>query len=291
MTYPAAWLVLIIGVALSVTAFLVVQKNIQNEAQLRFERQASDAHHTIQARVRSYVDIMYGLGALFRTSDTVTRAQFHRFVEGLDLARRFPGFQSINYAVQVPGKDREKFEASVRRDTSLDPKGYSQFQIRPPASRPEYHVVSYLEPMSGNEAAFGRDLLGLDPARSAAIERMRDSGQLYSSGRLIVLSGRKSIVALAMRLPVYRGEGPLDTVEQRRANFAGSLGSGFLVKELLSDVLEPGSFDSVRFRIYDAGPASEYRAEQRHDRQEGLLFDSMEAPPAPAESNTSSPLP
>jgi signal transduction histidine kinase/sensor domain CHASE-containing protein len=288
-TFPAAWLVLVIGVTLSITAFLVVEKNIRNEAQLRFERQASDAHHTIQARIRSYVDIMYGLGALFRTSDTVTRAQFHRFVAGLDLSRRFPGFQSINYAVQVSDKDREKFEASVRKDTSLDPKGYPGFRIQPQGARPAYHVISFIEPMTSNQSSFGLDLLAFQKERAAAIEHMRDSGQLFSSGRLIVFKAPKPIIALAMRLPVYRGDGPLDSVEQRRNAFAGSLGSGFLVKELLSDVLEPGSFDFIRFRIYDAGPAGEYNPARNHDRPDRLLFDSKEPPPAPASSASSEP--
>lgn len=279
-TYPAAWLVLVIGVTLSVAAFQVVDNNIENEAQLRFERQASDAHHTIQARIRSYVDIMYGLGALFRTSDTITRAQFHQFVTGLDLAKRFPGFQSINYAAQVTAADRAKFEASVRNDKSLDPKGYPHFAIQPPGSRSEFHVISYLEPMSINPSSFGLDLLAFQKERAAAIEHMRDTGQLFSSGRLIMFKAPKQIIALAMRLPVYRGEGPFDTVEKRRAAFAGSLGSGFLVKEMFADVLEPGSFDFIRFRIYDAGPAQAYKPQQHHDRQDRMLFDSKDQTPA-----------
>src|SRR6266705_983477 len=86
------FLVLGIGIALSILLHFVIKDNVKGEAQLRFERQASDAKHNIDARIRSYVDVMYGLGALFRISDSVSRAQFHRYVSGLDLSRRFPGF-------------------------------------------------------------------------------------------------------------------------------------------------------------------------------------------------------
>ena len=50
----------------------------------------------------------------------------------------------------------------MRRDTSLDPRGYPQFVIKPPGERPEYFVIVYLEPMAGYEFAFGLDL-GANP--------------------------------------------------------------------------------------------------------------------------------
>src|ERR1700694_969891 len=91
-----------IRVSLSILLHFVIQDNVEGEAQLRFERQASDAKHVIEQRVRSYTDVIYGLRALFRTSAFVSRAQFHHYVTGLDLERRYPGFQIINYAEYVP---------------------------------------------------------------------------------------------------------------------------------------------------------------------------------------------
>lgn len=282
MTYPAAWLVLVIGISISIFAFLFVEKNIRNEAQLRFERQASDAHNKIQARIRSYFDIMYGLGSLFRTSDSVNHAQFHRFVNGLDLPRRFPGFRSINYAEHVLQKDKAKFEQKIRRDFSLVPAGHPQFRITPVGDRPEYHVISYLEPMIGNGPTFGRDLMGVDRIRAEAVEQMRDSGKLSSSGRLVVINTPgKPIVGMAMRLPVYKDGMPVDTPEQRRAAFIGSLGAGFNVDALLDDVLGDEQSSYLRFRIYDAGPMEKYSADQRHDNKDKLLFDSKSLPLTP----------
>src|SRR5438093_717524 len=93
-------LVLGSGIALSILLHFVIKDNVEGEAQLRFERQASDAKHVIEQRVRSYTDVIYGLGALFR-SELVSRAQFHHYVSGLDLKHRYPGFQIINYAEYV----------------------------------------------------------------------------------------------------------------------------------------------------------------------------------------------
>src|SRR5216684_1102376 len=162
------FLVLGIGVSLSILLHFVIQDNVEGEAKLRFERQASDAKHVIEQRVRSYTDVIYGLGALFRTSGFVSRAQFHNYVSALDLEQRYSGFQNFNYAEYVPHEAKGKFEARVRRDTSLDPRGYSGFAIRPAGNRPDYNVLTYLEPMAGNEVSFGLDMA----VNSAAAEAL-----------------------------------------------------------------------------------------------------------------------
>ena len=234
-----------------------VRANIEKDASLRFERQASDIHHNIAARVGSYIDVMHGLGALFRTAASVPRAHFHNYVSGLDLGRRFPGFQILNYAEQVSVAGRPRFEQRVRLDRSLDPRGYPDFHIKPPGARSDYHALTYLEPMLGNESSFGLDIAGYDDAnRRASLERMRDTGQLFSSGRLIVVGGVKR-AGLSMRLPVYRPGMPLDTVGQRRAAFMGSLGAGFRVRDLMRGVIDQAILESIRFQVYDAGPAEE----------------------------------
>src|SRR5712691_2678053 len=246
------FLVLGIGVSLSILLHFVIQDNVEGEARLRFERQGSDAKHVIEQRVRSYTDVIYGLGALFRTSAFVSRAQFHHYVTGLDLERRYPGFQIINYAEYVPHKNKSDFEARVRRDASLDQGGYPNFGVKPAGSRPDYNVLTYLEPMEGNGFAFGLDM-AVNPLTAAALAAGRDTGQLLSSGRLVRIEGPNRHVGFAMRLPVYRLGQPVDTVEQRRAAYAGSIGAGFRVKELMKGVLSEDTLPHFRFRLYDAG--------------------------------------
>lgn len=269
-----ACVILTLGLLVSGLLYFGVRANIEKDATLRFERQASDIHHNIAARVGSYIDVMYGLGALFRTAQSIPRAQFHNYVSGLDLPRRFPGFQTLNYAEQISAGDRPAFEARVRQDRSLDPRGYPEFRIRPAGQRGDFHVLTYLEPMLGNESSFGLDIAGYDDAsRRAPLEHMRDTGQLFSSGRLIVIGGVKR-AGLSMRLPVYRPGLPLNSELQRRAAFIGSLGAGFRVRDLMRGVIDQSTLETIRFQVYDGGPAAEYRpVVPSPDR---LVFDSLE---------------
>src|SRR6266540_6062910 len=136
------FLVLGIGIALSILLHFVIRDSVEGEAQLRFERQASDAQHVIEARIKSYADVLHGLAALFSTSNSISRAEFRRYVAALDLPNRYPGFQGLNYAEYVPHEAKARFEAQVRRDTSLDPRGFPNFAIKPAGDRPEYFVLN-----------------------------------------------------------------------------------------------------------------------------------------------------
>lgn len=265
-----------VGIPASLVVFDALRLAVEDVARLRFERQASDAKAVVEGRIRSYANVLYGLKALFATHDRVSRVQFNRFVTALDLKNRYPGFDVVNFAAHVLGHDAERFVESVRHDTSLVPGGYPEFTIRPPGQRPEYFVLAYLEPLEGYEFAFGRDLGANpqvpDPAALAAVMRMsRDTGKLTASGLPIKIRTGKEYVGLAMRLPVYRLGMPLETVEQRRAAYIGSVGAGFNIEELMRGVFAEQALREIRFALYDVGAAGT-RGTVRSERR--LLFDS-----------------
>jgi signal transduction histidine kinase len=240
-----------VGIALSVALFAYVRDDLGRDGQLRFERQAADATHIIEKRLRSYVDVTYGLRALFAAREKVSRAEFHHFVQSLDVKQSYPGFEVLNFARYIRAGEKQALEAEVRRDTSLDPQGYPDFSIKPPGNRSDYEVLIYLEPMEGNAFAFGRDI-GFSPQQVRAQTRARESGDPVTSGRLHSI-GKDRFVGLSMRLPVYQRGRPHATVEERRAAFVGTVGAGYNVRNLMHGVLDSTTMSVMRFRLYDAG--------------------------------------
>jgi signal transduction histidine kinase len=269
--------VLIAGVAMSVWAYHLVRNNAMAAAQAQFERHASDAHHSIDARIMSYIDIVYGLRALMYSTGEASRLQFHKYVVGLDVQRRFPGFLNLNYAVQVPRVRKEQFEARVRTDNSVAPGGYPSFRIRPPGERPYYHVVTYLEPMKGNEFSLGRDITAAQPIREIFERVIFASDDLASSGRPPRIEGPPPFWGVAMRLPVYKQDVPLRTLEQKKAALLGTIGAGFRVDELLRNVLSREIVENLRFRVYEAGPVDNSLPQE----EPVLLYDSKAPDAAP----------
>src|SRR6266849_4532388 len=272
------WIVLAVGIPASFLLFTVIRDAVERVARLRFERQASDAHAIIENRLHPYGALLYGLRALFASEGPVTRLRFHRYVASLDLKHRYPGFDAVNFATHVLAKDKKRFEESVRRDTSLDPRGYPEFAIKPPGERPEYYVVVYLEPMAGYEFAFGLDIaanpMAANPERLVtAIRAARDNGKLTASGQPLRIKQAKESIYLAMRIAVYGNGMPVDTVEQRRVAYLGSVGAGFNLENLMRGVLNEEMLRYMQIRLYDAGSAIDY---PNSDSSGGkrLLFDS-----------------
>jgi PAS domain S-box-containing protein len=276
------WIILAVGIPASILLFTVIRDAVESVARLRFERQAGDAHAVIENRLHPYAGLLYGLRAFFASESSVTRLRFHRYVESLDLKHRYPGFDALNYAAYVPAKDKKNFEESVRRDTSLDPRAYPQFAIKPTGERPEYFVIVYLEPMAGFEFAFGLDI-GANPAQAVDPQALRvlqhyvrDAGKLTASGVPIrVRTAKSQYTGLAMRLAVYRSGMPIDTVEQRRAAYLGSVGAGFNIDYLMKDVLDEKLLQYMQVTLYDAGPTSE-RPDFLSSVGKRLLFDSAQ---------------
>jgi signal transduction histidine kinase/CHASE1-domain containing sensor protein len=276
------WILLAIGIPASFVLSSVVEESVENVARLRFEREASDAKAVIEHRINFYADILYGLKALFASHGPVSRLEFHRFVQSLDLKGRYPGFDVVNYAPHVTAERKARFEESVRTDTSLDPRGYPQFAIRPPGARAEYFVIAYIEPAAGFEFAFGLDL-GANPNAAdpgplvTALHSARDSGELTASGVPLRIKSRGGdYTGLAMRLAVYGSGMPLGTVEQRRAAYVGSVGAGFNVANLMAGVLDAKKAQYMHFKLYDAGSAADTAASGGAGRS-WLLFDSKQA--------------
>jgi signal transduction histidine kinase len=276
--YLAPLLTAGVGIALGVALATYVRNDIERDAKSRFERQAADAKHVIERRLHSYVGVTYGLRALFAArAHTLGRAEFRRYVDSLNLKENYPGYEVLNYARHIRADEKERFEEEVRRDTALDSRGYPSFAVKPPGAREEYHVLIYLAPMEPNRFALGFDIASVEAA-ARVIRQQRDTGELMSSGRLLNV-GKDRSVGLAMRLAVYRSGLPLDTIEERRAAFVGTVGAGYNVRKLMSGVLDETTMIAMRHRFYDTGPIDEARPERLKPI---LLFDSAQtAPGAP----------
>jgi diguanylate cyclase (GGDEF)-like protein/PAS domain S-box-containing protein len=272
--------VLAIGIVLSAAAAYWTAKQVEREVRLKFESAVAGAREAVDSRIRAYSDVLLGVRGLFIASESISRAEFRDYIYSLALSHRYPGIQSINYAERISAAKERDFVAMTRKDTSVDPDGYPGFTIKPPGSRPEYLVVKFVEPMAGNEVAFGFDLAG-DAERLAALERTRDSGRLTASGSIALALDPRRHPGFAIRLPVYRKGMPLATVAQRREAFTGVVTAAFIVIDLMSGILSEPFLQTIHMRIHDAGFADRPQALQ--PAAENLMFDSdrlLQAPSA-----------
>jgi PAS domain S-box-containing protein len=246
------------GLALAAVAgaglYLGAAHTVDADAQARFDHLARTSRQHLVGAVRSYADVVRGLGGLFQANGgTVTRLQFHRYVAALGVAEHYPAIESVNYAAYVEEGARDAFVAAVRNDRSLAPAGYPDFAIRPAGNRPSSTVLTYLEPLLPEK--FGVDLTAGAPAIAQTLALARDSGRMAASGKPLVVERPVRHLGLGLRVPVYRipagGAVPRD-VEGRRAAYAGSVGIGFSIPALVQRALQGADAQPVALQLYAA---------------------------------------
>jgi diguanylate cyclase (GGDEF)-like protein/PAS domain S-box-containing protein len=248
-----ALITLAVGMAATVLAWAVVGRQVAIESDAEFANRAQLAASVIERRIQRYVDLLYGLDAAANHEAELTRQEFHGYVSGLDLGRRLPGVQAVEYIRRLTDAERDRFVARVRADRSLAPNGYPNFDVKPPGRRPEYWVIDFLEPMAGNEAAFGLDIATRGNATLAA-RRSRDSGQPMMTGRYRLAQETAASYGLVLYLPVYGAQRPR-TIEERRDFLLGFVNVVLRVDDLFAGLASDPAAAGLNLRIHDLGDA------------------------------------
>lgn len=268
---------ILLSTSVGLACYTVTLNSIEEDARGHFNSIARGMHYTINGRLKSYTDLLRGTASLFQTNDSVDRDQFHRYVKGLSMESEFPGVEAVNFARYVTDAERPAFEERMRKELAAkEGMGYPlNFTIMPPGQRPSYTIVDYIEPIRPWTVRFGVDLQGR-PAVAHALAASRDSGLPSGSGSPVPLKSTNS--GLGMRMPVYRIGMPVNTVEQRRAAYLGSVGIGFSVERLVGDILDDMPGNHLRLVLTGLSPIEKKNGSLGPERRI-RLYDSAAANP------------
>jgi diguanylate cyclase (GGDEF)-like protein len=243
--------VLAAGLALTAVTWRSAQADAEQEAQAEFDTRVHELINSLDMRMQTYQQVLYGAQGLFDSSASVERDEFHAYLAGQDLNQHFPGIQGVGYMQLVSHADIDAHLAAVRRD------GYPAYHIDPSGERDWYAPVLYLEPASGSNAlAFGYDSLA-EPTRRAALELARDSGLPAMSGKIQLRQDPHApqLSGFVVALPVYRHHQPHGTPAERRAALAGWVYAPFRIADLMAGL--GGELGKrVEVQIYDGDAAT-----------------------------------
>ena len=268
-----AYIIVALGTVASAVAWYASGQLVDRQAQVDVETRAQATIGVIERRAQDYLDLLRGLEGLFGHDLPVSRGEFNRYVSSLDLAQRFPGIQAIEFIKRVNDSEKTAYENAVRLDRSVDPAGYPDYAIKPPGGRPEYYVIHYLEPLRGNESAFGLDILVRDSPRLAS-ERARDTGEAIATGRYRLIQQVDGQFGMVMYLPVYKTYRAKRTLQQRQAELTGFVNIVFRAGELFRALPLPGDRKALKLQVHDAGPNN---APALPPSTENLLYSTADA--------------
>ncbi len=236
---------------MTAVAGAATRHSVRDRRQQRFDALADETRKTIERRMASYAETLFGLRSLFAVDPDVSRVDFRDYVAGSDIVRRFPGAIALSFNRMVSAADRAVFEERVRRDTSVNGVGYPGFAVHPPGRGGDLVVVDYLEPDhlepeyndQGFRSAHGFEMTS-DPVRRLAVEEARDSGELAATAPITTFGGGRGFL---LCLAVYDSRSLPVTPPARRRHFRGVVSAVFATESVLGGDL------GLDFDIYDVG--------------------------------------
>jgi CHASE1-domain containing sensor protein len=126
----AAYLVLVISLVPVLAVFWRSREGARLREEQRFQEATQHVQVAIADRLRHYLDALQGTRGLFQANGSVTREQWQRYIEGLNLRGHFLGIQGISYAQRVPREHRAAHERAMRTQ------GMPEYRVRSYGSSP-----------------------------------------------------------------------------------------------------------------------------------------------------------
>ena len=208
----AATLTLVTGLAVTGMLFVAVSALEYGKMELSFQQRAQVRAAAIRRGLDDTLELVTILNDLFKTVGPVSREQFGDFTR--PLLARYPFVQAFNYHRVLDD------DAARRQVAAMQARypGYAMFDGRhlPLSPRPQHVIVDYLEPLPGNEAAFGLDVMSLGPM-SNVINQAVAAGAIMATPLLRLEQERGNQKGFVLLMPVYRPGAQTTTAAQRRA--------------------------------------------------------------------------
>lgn len=201
-----------------ILVFLQVFQAERARIQQAFDSRAGEIDRLVVEYAENVIDSALALRDVFLASNDLDRAEFAVFSQGILL--RHPEIQALEWLPRVPLDQLTAFESRVRAE------GFADFRVTesdasgtpvPVAPRPEYYPVEFVEPMAGNEKAFGLDSIS-NPISRQAKEIARLSGKPTASQGLLLMQRKDGQPGILVSIPVFK-----DTAASGLASHSGDI--------------------------------------------------------------------
>lgn len=232
-------LTLLAGWILGGCFFASLQQQREKMIDLRFDTLVAEAGEAIRGRLNAYVDALRGGASLFAASENVTRREWCRYVDSLNITSRYPGVSGLGVIFPVKSEDLSRFEQEVAADGAP---GFSVHKVpgehRPPRDPAgwDHFVITYIEPYVSNEKAVGLDVASEDNRQQAArLARDYDAARITDTVTLV--QDGENRPGFLLFVPIYRFGVRPDTVHERRLHFRGWVYAPFVTQNFMEGVL------------------------------------------------------
>jgi len=271
---PALIIILVVVVGVCVSGFSgwslykADEKAIIND----FKKDVDARAASLYREVAINLETLHSLSVMFSGDSIPTFRQFSS--EAKKILSRHNDIQALEWIPRVLHSERVLYETMNRQD-------FPDFQITERESqghmvtakeRAEYYPVYYLEPIIGNEAAFGFDLAS-NPTRYETLENSRDYNRPLATASIKLVQENESQKGFLAFLPLYKDK--LSTERISRSNFRGFVLGVFRIGDIFNNSAlseEPLGIDMV---LVDETHGAKHDTLHVHKSRTGVAVDEF----------------
>lgn len=210
-----ASIVLVSGLASTFFIWSTLSQQVSAQKQQEFNFITVRLSQEIEGSLKRYTDVLQGFKGFFKASNHIDRAEFKTFFDTIRETGNYPGLQAISFAQSVARQDKASFEQEMRDELKAYAPDLPRFTINPSSLADYSFVLKFSEPLYDNARSLGLDL-GVEKQRRLSILHARDSGEPSATGRIQLLQDDENQAAIAWRIPIYRNNAQIDTLEGDR---------------------------------------------------------------------------
>lgn len=191
----------------------------------------------VQLRVEGYARTLLDLRGLFVADPNVTEFEFHRFLHGVGVTRRYPAMQRIGYAELITAGNRARVEGRLRQ------LGLSELALGIGDIPIQYRFPQSREMLGQN--------LKMGPLRSHILELARDSSEPRMTPQLPLRFENDGKPGHAMYVALYGADLAPPTVAQRRNALSGYLFAVFRTEDVVGSTIGPDLAHRMGLALFD----------------------------------------
>ena len=269
----AALLTLAVGLCVTALLFLGTARLEHDKSALNFQQLAETRFTAARKGLEDAVQVLTVLNQLFATQGAVSREQFHSFTQ--PLLARYPYIQAFNFHRLLTQAERPAYEAGIRQQMpGFGITVMANGKVVPAAIKSRYNIVDFIEPLQGNEVAFGLDV-SPNALMNRTMQLALDSGRASATGLLQLAQGTDRQPGFVVLIPVYRPGAVLANARARHNAVIGDTAAVFRAGDLFEKTLSAAGL------LNAAGIDLSVYAGSRPDAG-NLAFRRGSAPPAAA---------
>ena len=239
------WLIVVISVALTFTAWHYTKSQLNEKLELKFQRYAEQTISLVQERMGLYANALWGGVAYIDAANIdIKHTDWLAYANSLKIDTTYPGINGIGIIYNVKASQLSHY---MEDQLALRP----NYTIHPAHNEPEYWPITYVEPAINNQKAIGLDM-AFEVNRYTAIKKARDSGEANLTGPITLVQDAKQTPGFLFYTPFYKNGKKPESIAQRQALIIGVVYAPFIMKKLMLGTLAKQN-RHVSIKISDSG--------------------------------------